>query len=248
MKSHDHAAVVATSYPPLSGNQPSLIENSQIASSASQKYGKAEVITKIGGSRPSTAPPRRQPDTSPISVPRTNAKIVVIPTRKSVQGSACSTWCETVSGKNVSEMPKCPRAMLPRYAKYAWRRLSCVLIPKAISRACIACGFTCPLYLDIIASAALPGMRRGIRKFSVTAAQRVTRKKPSLRTTNLTSRASCLGCSTGYALGFRLRSITPQSGFSYAAGLAKVFSFVAQPDRSLVLYWYQSTPSVTGIT
>jgi hypothetical protein len=34
-------------------------------------------------------------------------------------------------------------------------------------------------------------MRRGIRKFVVTAAQRVTRKKPSLRATNLMFRASC---------------------------------------------------------
>jgi hypothetical protein len=33
-------------------------------------------------------------------------------------------------------------------------------------------------------------MRRGMRKFSVTAAQRVTRKNPSLRATNLTFRAS----------------------------------------------------------
>ena len=40
--------------------------------------------------------------------------IVVMPTSASVHGSACSTWWATVSGKNVSEMPKCPRAMLPR--------------------------------------------------------------------------------------------------------------------------------------
>jgi hypothetical protein len=34
-------------------------------------------------------------------------------------------------------------------------------------------------------------MRRGIRKFSVIAAQSVTTKNPSLRRTNLISRASC---------------------------------------------------------
>src|SRR6266571_905500 len=39
--------------------------------------------------------------------------------------------------------------------------------------------------------AALPGMRRGIKKFSVTAAQRVTMKNPSLRRMNLMFRASC---------------------------------------------------------
>src|SRR3954453_7952314 len=42
--------------------------------------------------------------------------------------------------------------------------------------------------------------------------------------------------------------MTPQSGFSYAAGRAYGFPFTTQPDRLLVLYWYQSTASVTGIT
>src|SRR5947207_14845385 len=42
--------------------------------------------------------------------------------------------------------------------------------------------------------------------------------------------------------------MTPQSGFSYAAGRANGSPFNTQPDRSLVLYWYQSTASVTGIT
>jgi hypothetical protein len=47
-------------------------------------------------------------------VPRTKARIVVVPTNASVHGSAWNTWWATVSGKNVREMPKCPRAMLPR--------------------------------------------------------------------------------------------------------------------------------------
>ena len=81
----------------------------------------------------------------------------------------------------------------------------------------------------------------------MTAAQRVTRKNPSLRTMNLMFRTSyqprCSLC-----FGLRWRSITPQSGFSYAAGRANGSPFSTQPARSLVLYWYQSTPSVTGIT
>src|SRR5207244_11332238 len=111
-------------------------------------------------------------------------------------------------------------------------------------------GFTRPLYLDIIASAALPGMRRGIRKFSVIAAHSVTTKNPSLRRTNLTFRAPCSGSvsSTADHLGFRCRANTPQSGVSYAAGLANGSFCVTQPVTSLVLYWYQSTPSVIGIT
>jgi len=49
----------------------------------------------------------------------------------------------------------------------------------------------CPWKRVIIASAALPGMRRGMKKFSVIAAQSVTTKNPSLRRMNLTTRASC---------------------------------------------------------
>src|SRR6476620_4161255 len=110
----------------------------------------------------------------------------------------------------------------------------------------MASGLMRPLYLAIIAMAALPGMRRGLTKFSVTAAHRVARKNPSLRTTNLIGfRASCRG---SYPFGFRWRSMTPQSGCSYAAGFAYGFCWVTQPDRLFVLYWYQSTPSVTGMT
>src|SRR6266550_5359027 len=109
---HDHSTVVVTPYPPLSGNHPSVSEKSQIVSRASQKYGNAEVMMKIGGSIPSSAPPRRQADTRPMNVPAMKARMVVMPTSPSVHGSACSTWCATVSGKKVSEIPKWPRKML----------------------------------------------------------------------------------------------------------------------------------------
>src|SRR5580765_307039 len=42
--------------------------------------------------------------------------------------------------------------------------------------------------------------------------------------------------------------MTPQSGLTYAAGRANGSPLVTQPAMSFVLYWYQSTPSVTGIT
>ena len=102
-------------------------------------------MTKIGGSSPSSMPPRRQAATSPTSVPITNARIVVVPTSTSVQGRACKTSWATASGKNVKEMPKCPCAMLPRYVKYARINDWWVLIPKAISIACNACGWMRPL-------------------------------------------------------------------------------------------------------
>ena len=37
-----------------------------------------------------------------------------MPTSPSVHGRACITWCETESGKNVSEIPKSPVTMLRR--------------------------------------------------------------------------------------------------------------------------------------
>jgi hypothetical protein len=64
--------------------------------------------------------------------------------------------------------------------------------------------------------AALPGMRRGMMKFSVIAAHSVITKNASLRRTNLTSRAPCSGScrSASYPFALRWSSWTPQSGFS----------------------------------
>ena len=74
---------------------------------ASQKYGNAEVMTKIGGMTLSMSPPRLHP-ISPIIVPSTKARIVVTPTSTRVHGSAWRTSFITGSGKNVSEIPKSP--------------------------------------------------------------------------------------------------------------------------------------------
>ena len=59
-----------------------------MASNAIQKYGKAEVMTKIGGRALSSQPPRLQALTSPISVPTAKATMVVTPTSPRVQGKA----------------------------------------------------------------------------------------------------------------------------------------------------------------
>src|SRR5579884_4145314 len=90
-------------------------------------------------------------------------------------------------------------------------------------------------------------MRRGMRKFSVTAAHSVITKNDSLRRTNLIARASAPG-SRPYPFGLRCSSITPMSGVLYAAGCAKGLLGVTQPVIDFVLYWYQSTCSVTGMT
>ena len=66
--------------------------------------------------------------------------------------------------------------------------------PKAASRALSACGFTGPRNLPIMASAGLPGISRGRKKFSVSAAHKVIAKKPSRRSANL---MSCSWLSSG---------------------------------------------------
>ena len=86
-----------------------MSEKSQIEITAIQKYGNAEVMTKIGGMALSMSPPRRQAPTRPISVPSMKARTVVTPTSTSVQGSAWRTSCITGSGKKVSEIPNRPR-------------------------------------------------------------------------------------------------------------------------------------------
>ena len=62
-------------------------------------------------------------------------------------------------------------------------------MPKATSRAFSASGLIRPLNLDIIASAGLPGMSRGMKKLIVSAAHSVTTKNPSRRRTYLMAAA-----------------------------------------------------------
>ena len=64
-----------------------------------QKYGIAEVITSSGGAMLSISPPRRQAARMPIPVPSANARIVVTPTRPSVQKIAVPTTWLTGDGK-----------------------------------------------------------------------------------------------------------------------------------------------------
>src|ERR1017187_9160265 len=83
--------------------------------------------------------------------------------------------------------------MLSRYVKYSDAMFTCALTPNNSSKAFSACPLMCPLYLAIMASAGLPGMRRGMTKFTVTAAHIVKRKKPVLLKMNLILHASFPG-------------------------------------------------------
>jgi hypothetical protein len=79
-----------------------------------QKYGIAEVITSRGGAMLSVSPPCRQAARMPTPVPSVNARIVVMPTRPSVQKIAERTTWLTGSGKKNSDVPKLPVKMSPR--------------------------------------------------------------------------------------------------------------------------------------
>src|SRR6478735_3178385 len=87
MNSQLHSGTRLRSYVPLAGNQPSATEKIAIAISASQKYGTAEKKVETGRSE-SAQVPRRQPMPEPMSVPITKLRIVAMPTRPMVHGSA----------------------------------------------------------------------------------------------------------------------------------------------------------------
>ena len=120
MKSHDRLIDEVRSYANPSGNQLSVSENSSRQNSAIQKYGKAEMMIRTGGRIASKMPPRRHAASIPTSVPRMKAMIVAVPTNPKLQGSASMTTFATEVGKNVSDTPRFPVNVLPRYSKYCW--------------------------------------------------------------------------------------------------------------------------------
>ena len=78
-----------------------------MARRAIQKYGNAEVITKIGGNALSSQLPRFQALTSPMKVPAMKATTVVTPTSPRVHGKAFNTMVLTgVPKLVVIEIPK----------------------------------------------------------------------------------------------------------------------------------------------
>ena len=103
----------------LSGSQWSLIANSQIEIRAIQKYGNAEVITKIGGSTLSSSPPRLQAPSEPTSVPRTKASTVVTPTSAERPRQRLQHHLATgVREERERDAEVAASKMLPRYVKY----------------------------------------------------------------------------------------------------------------------------------
>ena len=73
-----------------------------------QKYGMAEVITKVGGTMLSSLLPRRQADTMPRPVPSKKARTVVTPTRPKVHQIALPMTEVTDAGYWLSEVPRLP--------------------------------------------------------------------------------------------------------------------------------------------
>src|SRR2546423_10983647 len=74
---------------------------------------------------------------------------------------------------------------------YWENRLCWLLRPNATASALYACGLTGPRNLAIIARAGFPGISRGRKKLSVSAAHRVSAKKPRRRSANLMPCSRC---------------------------------------------------------
>nr|WP_246486986.1 hypothetical protein [Kribbella qitaiheensis] len=170
------------------------IANSEISSSATQKYGRAEVTMKTGGTIPSISPPRRQPAIVPISVPRTNASTVAMPTSPSVHGNASPISVVTGTPRLLPiDTPQCPVTIAFRYSVYWSRMFLSGSKPNSASTVRNCSGETTEpplLNRSRSASSGLPGISRGMKKFSVIAAQRVSTKKPRRRIRNLTADSS----------------------------------------------------------
>src|SRR6516225_2488523 len=231
---------------------------------AIQKYGIAEVITNVGGTMLSSLLPRRQAETMPRPVPSAKASTVAMPTRPSVHQMALPMTELTEAGYWLSEMPRLPVRVWCKYVKYCESRFSCVLTPNRTSSAFCAFGLSSPWNFDSMASAGLPGISRGSRKFSVSAIHSVRTKKPRRRSAyrKLVS-LLCPGHflirgpgplpespgprRLGY-LGARCRSTCSRSGQAYGAGWPYGLPWVGHPLKVPVSYWYQSTASITGMT
>jgi hypothetical protein len=99
MKEGVQAGVSVRLMPPDQGSHWSLRPKIRMNIIPTQKYGIAEVITSSGGAMLSVSPPCRQAERMPIPVPSVNARIVVTPTRPSVQNTAVPTTWLTGEGK-----------------------------------------------------------------------------------------------------------------------------------------------------
>ena len=139
--------------------------------------------------------------------------------------------------------------MLPRYAKYALRRLWCVVdAERDLER-------VQRLRVDAAPVAGHHRERRVARHEARDeevqrdrGPERDHEEPEPAEDESHAPRLMSGNCASGrHPFGFRWRSMTAQSGTSYAAGFANALFFVTQPASDLVLYWYQSTPSVIGM-
>ena len=167
---------------------------------------------KTGGTIPSIRPPRRQPAIVPISVPMTNARTVAIPTSPSVHGNASPISVVTGTPRLLPiDTPQCPVTIDFRYAPYCSTTFLSGSKPNSAStvRNCSAVTTAPPLLSrSRSASSGLPGIIRGMKKFSVIAAQRVSTKNPRRRIRYRTTTSS--SCS--------LPRSTPTSGPTWSTG------------------------------
>src|SRR5262245_1958745 len=97
--SQDHSGTSVLSNAKSLGSHVRTTEKMSTPMRPTQKYGTDDVTMKIGVKKLSSLPPRRQPPTTPIALPRTNDSTVVTPTRPMVHGSPVRITSVTGCGK-----------------------------------------------------------------------------------------------------------------------------------------------------
>lgn len=165
----------------------------------------------------------------PIKVPSRNASTVAMPTRPTVHGNASPIRVVTGTPRLLPiDTPQCPVTIAFRYSLYCRRMFLSGSKPNSARTVRNCSGETTEpplLNRSRSASSGLPGIIRGMKKFSVMAAQRVSTKNPRRRIRNLTDTSSSCSLSPTSPyfwadLEYRFVRTCPTSGMLYGAGWA----------------------------
>ena len=140
-------------------------------SSASQKYGIA-VRNVVAGTRLSSQVPRFQPASTPSVMPTTKLIIVAAPTSRIVHRMDCLITVDTGTGNSYTDNPRRRCARLSRYCPYL-AKIEPLPSPSSFVSDAASPGGTVPkwAWCAMMTSTGFPGMRRGRKKFSVSATQ-----------------------------------------------------------------------------
>ena len=228
------------------------------AAAPTQKYGSAEVTTKTGGSdrvEQPAAPPAGD-DADQRAEQRTPGWWRCRPGRASTAAPADRSWSPARRGVRADRHAPVPGDHVASGTRGTARTtFSFGLNPNDGQHLSAApAGRRAVVGRSRSASSGLPGMNRGMKKFSVSAAQRVSTKNPSRRSRYRTTTSSSCSLSRVRFLYFwadleyRCSQHLPDVGHVVRAPAGRRGRPAsASPAMSVVLYWNQSTDSVVGM-